>query len=131
MTLTKKIARLLRQFVKQHFGFSQVKMETQREFSNLFFSSDDCWYSQFLFCRQCLRSATLPVDLFSTISRYKNGAVFGSLIFMTGEVVLSTLAFNIEIAKRSNYRNWPIIPVAIVSIACTITIYFAVITFAS
>ncbi len=54
-------------------------------------------------------------------------AVFGSLLLMVGGVILSTLVFNAEMAKRSDYNRWPtIIFGALISVLCTIAIYFSV-----
>jgi len=55
-------------------------------------------------------------------------AVFGSLMFMIGGVILSTLVFNAEMGKRSDYRKWPtIISGLAISILCTVLIYFSAI----
>ena len=54
-------------------------------------------------------------------------AVFGGLMFLVGGVVLSTLVFNAEMAKRPDYRKWPtILSGLVISVACTVLIYVSV-----
>lgn len=58
-------------------------------------------------------------------------AVFGSLLFMVGGVVLSTLVFNVEMAKRPDYNKWStIISGVVISVLCIVAIYFSTIALA-
>ena len=58
-------------------------------------------------------------------------AVFGTLLFMIGGVVLATLVFNAEMAKRADYSRWPTVFYgALLSMACIIVIYFSAIALA-
>lgn len=53
-------------------------------------------------------------------------AVFGALMFLVGGVVLATLVFNAEMAKRQDYNKWPtILSGVFISVLCTVVIYFS------
>jgi len=54
-------------------------------------------------------------------------AVFGVWFFGVGGVVLATLIFNSEMMKRQDYNRWPTIFIGvIISVICTIAIYYSV-----
>ena len=54
-------------------------------------------------------------------------AVFGSLFFMIGGVILSTLVFNAEMSKRHDYSRWPVVfSGLVISILCTVIALYSV-----
>ena len=53
-------------------------------------------------------------------------AVLGGIFFLVGGVILATLVFNGEMMKRADYRRLPtLVTGAVISIACTVIIYFS------
>lgn len=63
---------------------------------------------------------------FSLAAKMAVCAVVGGLMLMVGGVILSTLVFNAEMKKREDYERWPTIIVgAIMSLLCTVIIYFS------
>ena len=53
-------------------------------------------------------------------------AIFGTLIFMVGGVVLSTFVFNSEMQKRNDYKRWPTIFIGTaISTSCSIIIFYS------
>ena len=67
----------------------------------------------------------------SLATKMAASAVFGVWIFGVGGVVLATLIFNAEMMKRQDYNRWPtILAGGIISILCSIVIYFSVIALA-
>ncbi|MEM8661415.1 MAG: hypothetical protein AAGF35_11070 [Pseudomonadota bacterium] len=55
-------------------------------------------------------------------------AVFGTLLFLLGGLVLSTLVFNAEMGKRQDYQKWPVIFAGLlISLLCSVVIYIAAI----
>lgn len=64
-----------------------------------------------------------PISLATKMSI---AAVFGTLLFMVGGIVLSTLIFNSEMQKRIDYKRWPTIFIGTaISTSCLIFIYFS------
>ncbi|SMF17778.1 hypothetical protein SAMN02745866_01169 [Alteromonadaceae bacterium Bs31] len=52
-------------------------------------------------------------------------AVFGTLLFIFGGLVLSTLVFTFEFKKRPDYRPLPIVLAGVtISLICSIALYF-------
>ena len=58
-------------------------------------------------------------------------ATFGAMLFMVGGVVLATLVFNAEMKNMDDYKQWPVLIVgALISVLCTVVIFFSVISLA-
>ncbi|PLW67084.1 hypothetical protein [Pseudohalioglobus lutimaris] len=58
-------------------------------------------------------------------------AVFGALFLMIGGVLLATMVFNAAMQQRPDYSRWPtIVSGLVISILCTIVIYFSAVTLA-
>lgn len=65
---------------------------------------------------------------FSLAAKMAITAVLGAYFYMVGGIVLSTLVFNVEMKKRDDYQLWPTVIVGVlISILCTVLIYFSVI----
>lgn len=63
----------------------------------------------------------------SLATKMAASAVFGVWFFGIGGVVLATLIFNAEMMKREDYSRWPtILAGGIISILCSVAIYFSV-----
>jgi len=64
-----------------------------------------------------------PISLAAKMSV---AAVFGTLLFMVGGIILSTLIFNSEMQKRKDYKRWPTIFIGTaISTSCLIFIYYS------
>jgi len=68
-----------------------------------------------------------PVSLATKMAA---AAVFGVWFFGIG-IVLATIIFNAEMMKRPDYNRWPaVIAGILISVICTIAIYFSVLALA-
>lgn len=89
----------------------------------IFVSVGSFWVAGILYGLARRPAVYFPVSLAAKMAAC---AVFGSLMFMVGGVILSTVVFNAEMAKRDDYTKWPtIISGALISILCTVAIYFS------